>query len=384
MKFSTLSYSAQSRLNKYYPRPCLYGRFGQALGSGENYTKTGGSKAGRYYSYTAYRYGFNNQEKDGELGEYYSFEYRVHDARLGRFLSVDPLFKDYPWNSDYVFAENCTIQAIDLEGLEKTFYIAINQDGSPKISIVSDKQTHFTGVVVWGIACKPAEDGSWDPCGDGFAGSGRKVVPEKIDWIYPPAREGRMATLDYRRPEGVITNEQLVNDLDDQFNKNNAEIIKNILALKGTNSKTIIEGQAKLKISEMFEMFMYSDVNAEYNTNRLDESKDETFTWNYTKTTTQLIVDSKVLKIITITAKDITSETIISLQKKFIEKGYEVFLLPVVDPDWTAGSVDIGDAKNPTGVNITATIDQKLITKKEVKITPTKITRDSTGEIIEP
>lgn len=65
-----------------------------------------------------YKFGFNNQEKDSELGDAYAFEYRIHDARLGRFLSVDPLAPEYPWNSTYAFAENKVIQAIELEGLE--------------------------------------------------------------------------------------------------------------------------------------------------------------------------------------------------------------------------------------------------------------------------
>ena len=79
-------------------------RNGQAFGSG---------MAARTASFGAtYKYGFNNQEKEGELGEYYSFEYRVHDARLGRFLSVDPLAPEYPWNSTYAFAENQVIWAV--------------------------------------------------------------------------------------------------------------------------------------------------------------------------------------------------------------------------------------------------------------------------------
>lgn len=52
-------------------------------------------------------------------GNAYAFEYRIHDPRLGRFLSVDPLFRDYPWNSTYAFAENDVIRCIDLEGAEK-------------------------------------------------------------------------------------------------------------------------------------------------------------------------------------------------------------------------------------------------------------------------
>jgi RHS repeat-associated protein len=75
-----------------------------------------------YESQSDYRYGFNGQEKDNELygeGNAYSFEYRVHDPRLGRFLSVDPLTKDFPWNSPYSFAENSPIRFIELEGRER-------------------------------------------------------------------------------------------------------------------------------------------------------------------------------------------------------------------------------------------------------------------------
>jgi uncharacterized protein (TIGR02594 family) len=76
---------------------------------------------GTSYVQGGYRYGFNGIEKDNEIyseGNAYSFEYRIHDARLGRFLSVDPLAKTYPWNSPYAFAENRVIDGIDLEGLE--------------------------------------------------------------------------------------------------------------------------------------------------------------------------------------------------------------------------------------------------------------------------
>ena len=69
-----------------------------------------------------YRFGFNGVEKENNLngeGNAYAFKYRMHDVRIGRFLSVDPLFHSYPWNSTYAFAENDVIRASDLEGLEK-------------------------------------------------------------------------------------------------------------------------------------------------------------------------------------------------------------------------------------------------------------------------
>jgi RHS repeat-associated protein len=70
-------------------------------------------------STVSYRYGFQGQEVDNEwLSGAVSFKYRIHDARLGKFLSVDPLFQKYAHNSTYAFSENRVIDGIDLEGLE--------------------------------------------------------------------------------------------------------------------------------------------------------------------------------------------------------------------------------------------------------------------------
>ena len=69
-----------------------------------------------------YRYFFSGQEGDNEVfGEValHAFEFRMHDARLGRFWSVDPLAAKYPWNSTYAFAENSPIGYLEMEGLEK-------------------------------------------------------------------------------------------------------------------------------------------------------------------------------------------------------------------------------------------------------------------------
>src|SRR6056297_1695330 len=76
----------------------------------------------RSFSSGAYRFGFQGQEKDnewtGQQGSHLAFKYRVHDTRIGRFLSIDPLTKDYPWNSPYAFSENRVIDGVELEGLE--------------------------------------------------------------------------------------------------------------------------------------------------------------------------------------------------------------------------------------------------------------------------
>jgi hypothetical protein len=84
-----------------------------------------------------YLFGFQAQEKDDEIfgttGSAISYKYRIHDARIGRFFSVDPLAPKYPHNSPYAFSENRLIDGIELEGLEYTddegkFWGAENED----------------------------------------------------------------------------------------------------------------------------------------------------------------------------------------------------------------------------------------------------------------
>jgi RHS repeat-associated protein len=94
------------------------------------------------YSVTSgYRYGFNGQEKENEVkgeGNFIAFEQRIHDPRLGRFLSVDPLEKSYPSWTPYSYAMNDVIRCIDLEGAEKKVVIhwidGAYNDGKPKIT----------------------------------------------------------------------------------------------------------------------------------------------------------------------------------------------------------------------------------------------------------
>ena len=43
----------------------------------------------------------------------------LKEKEVQRFLSVDPLTKDYPYLTPYAFAENDVIRSIDLDGLEK-------------------------------------------------------------------------------------------------------------------------------------------------------------------------------------------------------------------------------------------------------------------------
>jgi RHS repeat-associated protein len=74
------------------------------------------------------RYGFNGKEHDSEAkGWQNQVDYgnRIYDPRVGRFLSVDPLQKRYPYFTPYQFAGNQPIWAIDLDGLEPYYKTGI-------------------------------------------------------------------------------------------------------------------------------------------------------------------------------------------------------------------------------------------------------------------
>ncbi|MCF6405535.1 hypothetical protein L3C95_21705 [Chitinophaga filiformis] len=71
-------------------------------------------------------------------GNQQDYGMRVYDPRLGKFLSVDPLTKGYPWYTPYQFAGNTPIQAIDLDGEEELHYtLTKNDDGSASLKLTN-------------------------------------------------------------------------------------------------------------------------------------------------------------------------------------------------------------------------------------------------------
>ena len=97
-----------------------------------------------------YRYGFQGQERDDEVkgsGNSINYKYRVHDPRIGRFLSLDPLAKEYPHNSPYAFSENRVIDGVELEGLEFVHYNVIRDNEYGQLHVQkADKVEHSTWV----------------------------------------------------------------------------------------------------------------------------------------------------------------------------------------------------------------------------------------------
>ena len=66
-----------------------------------------------------YRFHFNGKERDNETyseGNAYDFGARIHDPRLGRFISLDTRIKDFPDLSPFAFAANISIRYVDFDG----------------------------------------------------------------------------------------------------------------------------------------------------------------------------------------------------------------------------------------------------------------------------
>ena len=93
------------------------------------------------HAFSAYRFHFNGKEADNEVygeGNVYDYGFRIYNPRLGKFLSVDPLTKSFPWYSPFHFAGNKPIGSIDIDGREDIYYMKsfLEKQGGAVIKIV--------------------------------------------------------------------------------------------------------------------------------------------------------------------------------------------------------------------------------------------------------
>ena len=96
----------------------------------------------RHGSSTAYRYGFNTQEKVDEIsgeGNHFTAEYWEYDTRTGRRWNLDPVVKS--WLSGYSVLSNSPIWKVDPNGDDDYF------DSSGKFLKRDNKETNNIVVV---------------------------------------------------------------------------------------------------------------------------------------------------------------------------------------------------------------------------------------------
>ncbi len=84
-----------------------------------DYYPFGAPMPGRNYTSSQYEYGFGGKRKDNEIagdGNSYDFGARQNDPRLGKWWSIDPQYKMYPYSSPYVAFGNNPIYYVDPGG----------------------------------------------------------------------------------------------------------------------------------------------------------------------------------------------------------------------------------------------------------------------------
>jgi RHS repeat-associated protein len=101
----------------------------------------------KYQASNRYRYGFNGKENDPETvgtgSGTQDYGMRIYNPALGKFLSVDPLQKEFAWNSSYAFAENDVVRSIDLDGAERNFvFFYKDKSGTAIHTTVPYSQVH--------------------------------------------------------------------------------------------------------------------------------------------------------------------------------------------------------------------------------------------------
>jgi len=169
-----------------------------------------GGRSGNAGTEGIYRYGFNGKENDNDIegeGNEQDYGMRIYDPRLGRFLSVDPLTSEYPWNSTYAFAENDVIRSIDVEGAEKhvqTFAYAVSNGETVSKVISNDyKQPKGTSNVYAMLGGTPTT--TEEDVAQGFVSANHLPAGGTFSFFVfdPVLKKANYARYDYVDPGGV-------------------------------------------------------------------------------------------------------------------------------------------------------------------------------------
>ena len=160
--------------------------------SANDYYSFGGIMPNRSFNSNSYKYGFNGKERDNEIvgtsGGTYDYGFRIYNPSLGRFLSVDPLSRSYPFFTPYQFAANKPITGIDLDGLE---YLDFRESrikmigGDVHINLVNFNETTRNA---W------QQRNNTTPSPDGNLGWSTKVT--SITYVENPVAKAESASLD--------------------------------------------------------------------------------------------------------------------------------------------------------------------------------------------
>ena len=192
--------------------------------SATDYDPFGFGMPHRTFNGDGYRFGFNGKETDSET-DLQDYGFRIYNPALGKFLSVDPLTRKFPWYTPYQFAGNMPICAIDLEGLEYKIVILRYTTGKqrPEIEVYRMQDVVFDATT---LEPESKVDGEMQVAltETWFYYDGVYTKTEKIyePEIYPGGLKPS-ASYDYSTKKGL---KELYKDNKEYLKKNGADVFK--------------------------------------------------------------------------------------------------------------------------------------------------------------
>jgi len=137
-----------------------------------------------------------DDEVNGDGNSVY-LKYRVHDARIGRFASIDPLAPEYPFYSQYSFSGNRVIDMIELEGLEPT----PSEAAGMAADVYNASGTDLTGG--WEISAMQVEGVQFHDANTGFESSlYERTVDGVNEYSYVTSGTNMTSALDWKKNLG--------------------------------------------------------------------------------------------------------------------------------------------------------------------------------------
>src|SRR5690554_909267 len=163
-----------------------------------DYYTFGMQMPGRNGSTGDYRYGFQGQEMDDEVkgeGNSYDFGNRMHDPRVGRFLSIDRYANKSPRETPYGFASNMPIIAIDINGDSTYLIIAgAGYENYTKKGVGHDLGTSFM-VNAQALKKKIESNSTFDPSRDEIVIVYAPSTQRFVDAVNKEYKSGKIASL---------------------------------------------------------------------------------------------------------------------------------------------------------------------------------------------
>jgi len=158
--------------------------------SAQDYYPFGMGMPGRELAGAGMRYGFNGKEKDDEvkgMGNSIDFGARGYDARLGRFLSVDPRTESMPAWSPYSHCFNNPIRFVDKDGELPIIPLLLKAgaNGAADMLMQAAMNYYFNPESVGDIEKSFGAVNYWQV--------GRSAAEGLIPWSTPGGRLGRAA-----------------------------------------------------------------------------------------------------------------------------------------------------------------------------------------------